>query len=142
MFGVSSSIHGLVTRMTVLSRTCRSTWHPTPQYGHTERTTRSGLSTCSFVNRSSGSTSWIAPVGHTRTHSPHHVHAAWSGSPSPPTTISACSPRIATSSTPTCWMSAQARTQRVHRMHVLMSWPAMCCVSPMAHSVLVFGPLA
>ena len=63
----------------------------------------------------------MAPVGQTRTHSPHQVQAAWSGLPSPPTTISACSPRLATSSTLTTWMSEQARTQRVHRMQVLMS---------------------
>src|SRR2546422_3445451 len=64
----------------------------------------------------------MAPVGHTRTHSPHHVQPALSGSPSAPTTISACSPRHATSRTPTTWMSAHARTHRVHRMQVDMSW--------------------
>ena len=31
----------------------------------------------------------MAPVGQTRTHSPHQVQPAWSGSPSPPTMISA-----------------------------------------------------
>ena len=68
-----------------------------------------------------GMNSKMAPVGQTRTHSPHQVQPAWSGSPSPPTMISVCSPRCATSSTPTSWMSSHARTQRVHRMQMLMS---------------------
>src|SRR5438445_5118047 len=62
-------------------------------------------------------TSKIAPVGHTRTHSPHQVHPALSGSPSAPTMISACSPRCATSSTPTTWMSSHARTSRRSEEH-------------------------
>src|SRR2546425_6985478 len=68
---------------------------------------------CAGAKRSRGITSKIAPVGQTRTHSPHQVHPALSGSPSAPTMISTCSPRWATSSTPTTWMSSHARTQRV-----------------------------
>src|SRR6266699_2026538 len=72
---------GEVTRMTWSPATCRCTWQPTPQYGQTERTVLSGWSTFSGANRSRGITSKIAPVGQTRTHSPHQVHPALSGSP-------------------------------------------------------------
>ena len=113
---------GEVTRTILLSAVCRSIWQPTPQYGQTARTIDSGRRICSGRKRSLGSTSKIAPVGHTRTHSPHQVQPALSGSPSAPTMISVCSPRWPTSSTPTTWMSSQARTQRVHRMQVVMSW--------------------
>ncbi|MCX5760521.1 MAG: hypothetical protein NTW72_03275 [Gemmatimonadetes bacterium] len=100
-FAVASSIHGLVTRTTSSPRACRSSWHPTPQYGHTERTTRSGSSIAPALNLAIGRMSWMAPVGQTRTHSPHQVHPACSGLPSAPTMICACAPRSATSSTPT-----------------------------------------
>src|SRR5438552_9948484 len=76
---------GEVTRMTWSPATCRSTWQPTPQYGQTERTVLSGWRIFAGANRSRGITSKIAPVGHTRTHSPHHVQPALSGSPSAPT---------------------------------------------------------
>ena len=88
----------------------RPTWRPCP-----------GCRSASAPNRCAGMNSKMAPVGQTRTHSPHQVQPAWSGSPSPPTMISVCSPRCATSSTPTTWMSSQARTQRVQRMQSDMS---------------------
>ena len=65
-----------------------------------------------------GRMSWMAPVGQTRTHSPHHVHPACSGFPSAPTMMAVSAPRSATSSTPTTWMSSHARTQREHTMHL------------------------
>ena len=86
-------------------------------------TGRSGraAATASGAKRCRGMTSKMAPVGQTRTHSPHQVQPAWSGSPSPPTMISVCAPRSPTSSTPTSWMSSQARTHRVQRMQSDMS---------------------
>src|SRR5207247_10454587 len=76
---------GDVTRRTLPSATCRSTWQPTPQYGHTERTILSGWRTCSGAKRSRGITSKIAPVGQTRTHSPHQVQPALPGATAAPT---------------------------------------------------------
>ena len=68
-----------------------------------------------------GMNSKIAPVGQTRTHSPHQVQPALSGLPSPPTMISVCAPRSPRPARPTSWMSSQARTQRVQRMQSYMS---------------------
>src|SRR2546426_6305252 len=64
---------GEVTRTTWLLATWRSTWHPTPQYGQTERTILSGCRICSGANRCRGITSKIAPVGQTRTRSEEHT---------------------------------------------------------------------
>src|SRR5256884_5360918 len=76
----------------------------------------------SGAKRCCGITSKIAPVGHTRTHSPHHVQPALSGSPSAPTMISVCSPRWPTSSTPTTWMSSRSEehtSELQSRLHLV-----------------------
>ena len=89
--GCSPRSTGEVTRISCSSLTCRSIWQPTPQYGQTDARSRCrACRTASAPNRSRGMTSKIAPVGQTRTHSPHQVQPAWSGSPSPPTMISVC----------------------------------------------------
>ena len=69
-------MEGDVTRMIASSFTWTSSWQPTPQYGQTERTTLSGWRTASEPKRCLGMNSKMAPVGQTRTHSPHQVHPA------------------------------------------------------------------
>jgi len=70
----------------------RSTWQPTPQYGQdgANRPVRGDLLGREFAR--AGITSRSRPSGTPRTHSPHHVHPALSGSPSARPMISCARP--------------------------------------------------
>src|SRR5438270_13557125 len=104
-----------VTRMIRSSLTFRSKPQPTPQYPQVVETTLSGLPRPTDILSSS------APVGQYATQAPHDSQRASSMVVSRPALIFAASPRCPTPHTKRPCTSAQARTQLVHRMHLLKS---------------------
>ena len=94
--------------------TCNATPQPTPQYGHTDGTSRRLSTTgCAFGER--------APVGHTDTHWPHDVQIESMTGRSMNAAIRASRPVPAIAIAPMCCTSWQASTQRAQRMHALKS---------------------